>query len=106
MGTEERLREKVSNLIDDLKMVIGYTKSNIPMRVNPLFIEKKEEIDNLIFNNLCINNLATYSYFLSQKIEGKIGIILKPCDVRAIVQRLAEGRIDREKIKIIAAERK
>ena len=41
MGTEERLREKVSNLIDDLKMVIGYTKSNIPLRVDPLFIEKK-----------------------------------------------------------------
>jgi ferredoxin len=104
MGTEERLREKVSNLIDDLKMVIGYTKSNIPMRVNPLFIEKKEEIDNLIFNNLCINNLATYSYFLSQEIEGKIGIILKPCDVRAIVQLLAEGLIDRDKIKIISVE--
>jgi len=104
MGTEERLREKVSNLIDDLKMVIGYTKSNIPMRVNPLFIEKKEEIDNLIFNNLCINNLATYSYFLSQEIEGKIGIILKPCDVRAIVQLLAEDLIDRDKIKIISVE--
>jgi len=104
MGTEERLREKVSDLIDDLKMVIGYTNSNIPMRVNPLFIEKKEEIDNLIFNNLCINNLATYSYFLSQEIEGKIGIILKPCDVRAIVQLLAEGLIDRDKIKIISVE--
>ena len=104
MGTEERLREKVSNLIDDLKMVIGYTKSNIPMRVNPLFIEKKEEIDNLIFNNLCINNLATYSYVLSHEIEGKIGIILKPCDVRAIVQLLAEGLIDRDKIKIISVE--
>jgi len=104
MGTEERLREKVSNLIDDLKMVIGYTKSNIPMRVNPLFIEKKEEIDNLIFNNLCINNLATYSYFLSQEINGKIGMILKPCDVRAIVQLLAEDLIDRDKIKIISVE--
>ena len=104
MGTEERLREKVSNLIDDLKMVIGYTKSNIPLRVNPLFIEKKEEIDNLIFNNLCINNLATYSYFLSQEINGKIGMILKPCDVKAIVQLLAEDLIDRDKIKIISVE--
>ena len=104
MGTEERLREKVSNLIDDLEMVIGCTKSNIPMRVNPLFIEKKEEIDNLIFNNLCINNLATYSYFLSQEINGKIGMILKPCDVKAIVQLLAEDLIDRDKIKIISVE--
>ena len=76
MSTEERLKEKVSSLINDLKVVIGYAKSNIPLRVNPLFIDKKEEIDKLIFNNLCINNLATYSYFLSQEIDGKIGIRL------------------------------
>lgn len=104
MSTEERLREKISDLIDDLKVIVGYTKSNIPLRVNPLFIEKKEEIDKLIFNNLCINNLATYSYFLSQEIDGKIGIILKPCDVKAVVQLLAEGLIDRDKIKIISVE--
>ncbi|MCL5073008.1 MAG: 4Fe-4S dicluster domain-containing protein [Actinobacteria bacterium] len=104
MGTEERLKEKIGNLIDDLKVVVGYTKSNMPLRVNPLFIEKKEEIDKLIFNNLCINNLATYSYSLSQENDGKIGIILKPCDVKAIVQLLSEGLINRDKIKIISVE--
>ncbi|MCL4377916.1 MAG: 4Fe-4S dicluster domain-containing protein [Actinobacteria bacterium] len=104
MGTEERLKEKISSLIDDLEVVAGYTKSGIPLRINPLFIEKKEEIDKLIFNNLCINNLATYIYSLSQEIDGKIGVILKPCDVKAIVQLLNENLINRDKIKIISVE--
>ncbi|MCL4415456.1 MAG: hypothetical protein M1365_01950, partial [Actinobacteria bacterium] len=104
MGTEERLKEKIGSLVDDLKVIVGYTKSDKLLKVNPLFIEKKEEIDKIVFNNLCINNMATYAYSLSQENNEKIGLILKPCDVKAIVQLLSEGLIKRDKIKIIAVE--
>jgi len=101
MNMEDRLKEKINNIIDELKIIVGYTKSNIPLRVNPIFIENKDEIKNLIFNNLCINNLATYAYTLSQEIDGKIGIILKSCDTKSIVQLISEELINRDKIKLI-----
>jgi ferredoxin len=95
---EIKLKEKLMDIIDGLELVIGYTRSNVPLRVNPLFIEKRQDIDNVIFNNLCINNLATYSYFKSQELKGKIGIVLKPCDVRSIVQLVSEELINKDKI--------
>jgi len=102
MKFEDRLKEKIKNIIDDLKLVVGYTSNKLPLRVKPIFIENKDEIENIIFNNLCINNLATYAYSLSQEVDGKIGIILKPCDVKSIIQLLSEELISRERIKIIA----
>ena len=33
MGTEERLKEKIGNMADDLKVIVGYAKSDKPLRV-------------------------------------------------------------------------
>lgn len=102
MKIENDLKERINSIIDELKLVVGYTHSNLSLRVNPIFIEDKNDINNIIFNKLCINNLATYAYYLSQEIDGKIGIVLKPCDIKSIVQLLSEELIDRNRIRIIA----
>ncbi|MDZ7838058.1 MAG: 4Fe-4S dicluster domain-containing protein [Actinomycetota bacterium] len=73
-----------------------------PLKVNPCFIEKKEDLNKLVFNQLCINNLASYAYKLSKQVKGNIGMVVKPCDSKAIAQLISEGLIERDRFKLIA----
>ena len=102
MSIEDRLKEKAREIIEDLELLVGYAHSSLPLKINPAFIKNKDDIDSLIFNKFCINNLATYAYSLTKEVEGKIGIVLKPCDTRSIIQLLSEELFDRDKIKLIA----
>ncbi|MFC2145594.1 4Fe-4S dicluster domain-containing protein [Actinomycetota bacterium] len=102
MNIEDRLKEKAGQIMEDLDLLVGYSHSDLPMKVNPVFIKDKSDIESLIFNKFCINNLATYAYSLAKEVEGKIGIVLKPCDTRSIIQLLSEELFDKDKIKLIA----
>jgi formate dehydrogenase (coenzyme F420) beta subunit len=97
----KKLIEKADALFGDLSVLAGYCKGNNALKVSPCIIEKKEDIPNLIFNQLCINNLATYAYKLSKETKGSIGMVLKPCDTRAMVQLISEGLIEKDKFKLI-----
>ncbi|MHB1376710.1 MAG: 4Fe-4S dicluster domain-containing protein [Candidatus Humimicrobiaceae bacterium] len=100
-SVEKKLKEKIREVFDDFELVIGYSQSKIPLKVNPLFIKGKEQIDDLIFNKFCINNLATYSYALSNELKGKIGIVLKPCDARSVSQLISEELLNKDRVKSI-----
>jgi len=102
MSLEDNLKDKIKKMIGDLEMVVGYKASNLPLKVNASFIKSAGEADDLIFNRLCVNNLAAYGYSLAKELKGNIAMVLKPCDIRSIVQLLSEELFDREKIKIIA----
>ncbi len=102
MKAQEKLRDKIKEIIGNLEMVVGYGASNLPLKVNAEFIKSADEANDLIFNRFCINNLASYAYSLAKEVKGNIGIVLKPCDIKSIVQLLSEELFDREKIKIIA----
>jgi succinate dehydrogenase/fumarate reductase-like Fe-S protein len=68
--------------------------------VSPCFVTEKKDVEKLVFNSFCINNLASYAYFKAEeyKDRGKIGIVLKPCDVKSIVQLISEGLLPKEKV--------
>jgi hypothetical protein len=100
-NTETDLKEKISSIIDEIEILIGYSNSDVSGRTNPFFIKDSKEIENLVFNKFCINNLAVYPYYMAKDTKGKIGIILKPCDARSIVQLISEELLDRQKIKAI-----
>ncbi len=99
---ENKIRKRVTDIFDELELVIGYGKSNIAGRVNPVFIKKVTDVEKLIFDRFCINNLAVYPYYLTDEFSGTIGLILKPCDARSIAQLLSEGLLKKEKIRAIA----
>ena len=100
---EIKLKEKISGLFDELDVVIGYGKSNIAGRVNPVFIKEKSGLQNLIFNRFCINNLSVYPYYMTKEFQGNIAVVLKPCDAKSIAQLISEELLDRKKIKSIVA---
>lgn len=102
MIIENKIREEAKKLLNEAELVIGYAESSVPLKVSPVFIETSEDIDKMVFNKFCINNLASYSYFTANRIKGKFGIVSKPCDIKSIVQLISEGLLDRDKINIIA----
>jgi ferredoxin len=101
------LKEKVAQVLSRVTYVIGYGASVDPLHAAPMFIRRAEEVDRLQWNRFCIHNLATYlppqkrpPGWLFEQNE-KIGVLLKGCDSRSVVQLLQEGAISRDKLVIL-----
>ena len=88
-------------------VIIGYSQGTLPLSSTPIVIRNEEQVDNLIWDNLCYINLARYLAPLMPQLcdsEGnalKIGIVSKGCVGRAVNLLAAEKQIDLDKVKMI-----
>ena len=92
------LKEVVAKVLKETDVVIGYKQGFDDLHATPHFITSPEQIDKVIWNPLCVHNLTTYLPSMKKK---KIGVIVKGCDSRTIVQFMQEGLINRENLLII-----
>ncbi|KLU64210.1 MULTISPECIES: 4Fe-4S ferredoxin [Desulfosporosinus] len=95
----EEIRETARQLLADGKVdvVIGYEKGSLPLKATPCFVRTVQDVDKLIWDETCENNLAAFSY----KISGKKAIITKGCDSRALVVLLQENQLVKDDLYII-----
>ncbi|KYK23497.1 coenzyme F420 hydrogenase [Thermoplasmatales archaeon SM1-50] len=111
MVNEKQLRDEVKKLVsrDDVKYVIGYEQGTYGFQVTPSFAFTPEEAERFIFSPLCANNLSVY-LMLEEKPPlrkgekedtRKVGLVVKGCDARAVVQILQEKGLKRESLVII-----
>jgi len=111
MVNEKQLKTEAKKLVarDDVKYVIGYEKGTYGFQVTPCFAFTPEDTERFIFSPLCVHNLAVY-FMLEEKPPlrkgekedtRKIGVVVKGCDARAVVQILQEKGLKRENIVII-----
>jgi len=106
---ENTIRETAKKLLSEnqVDVIIGYAQGTIPLSSTPIIIRKEEQVDKLVWNNLCYINLARYLAPLMPQLcdsEGnplKIGIVAKGCVGRAVNLLAVEKQIDLEKIKMI-----
>jgi len=106
---EASMREEAKKLLSEnqVDVVIGYSQGTVPLSSAPIIIRKEENVDKLVWNNLCYINLARYLAPLMPQLcdsEGnplKIGIIAKGCVGRAINMLAVEKQINLENIKMI-----
>ncbi len=102
---EDQLREKAKELLEggEIKVVIGYGWNNRKTRITPVFITKAEDVDKLVFNALCVNNLSIYLTRKYKDIQamGKPAIVAKGCDIKNIVVCISEGQVERDNVHII-----
>ena len=77
--TIEKLKEAVRKILPEVDVVIGYRQGFDPLHATPFFMTKPEQVDQLIWNPLCVQNLCSYLPFL----KGKVGVIVKGCDSRS-----------------------
>ena len=106
---ENSMRETARTLLKEktLDVIIGYTNGTVPLSSAPIMITKEEDVDKLIWNNLCYVNLAKYlvpripQLIDPEKGDLKVGIISKGCVGRALIHLSVEKQINLENIKMI-----
>lgn len=100
IGTVEDIREQARDLLSSgaVDFVIGYEAGEELLQVAPAFVRDESEVDTLGWNLFCINNLATY---LKRYRTQKIGLVVKGCDSRSLIELLKLNQIKRENLHII-----
>ena len=101
---QQQIRDKARELLKDKKvdLIIGYAEGSLPIRTRPIFLNKEESCDKLVWNSYCQANLAKFLPYLDKKL--KIGVVSKGCVGRTIVHLAIENQIIRENIIIIGLE--
>jgi ferredoxin len=106
---EQRMRKVSKDLLKngEVDAILGYSQGTVPLATTPILIKNEEDVGDLVWNNFCYINLASYlstplNKFIDEKNENlKIGIISKGCTARALIHLSIENQIDLEKFKII-----
>jgi len=101
------IRHKARELLESGRVdcVIGYEAS--PRGgARPTFVYDPAETDRLIWDATCVYNLVTYLHDKKKprrrgEEPPRVGIVVKPCDSRAINVLLAEQQIERERVFVI-----
>lgn len=93
-----RVRELLSS--GEVSFFIGYEAGHDTLHIAPAFVYEEDEAETLVWNQLCINNLASYLKRY-RKEKGKIGLLIKGCDSRSIIELLKLHQIQREQIYLI-----
>lgn len=99
---EQELREIVRKLLHEgaIDYFIGYAEGIEPLHTTPCFIEREEEVEALVWSPLCPYNLARYLYQMKNGV-GKVGLVVKGCDARAIVELVKQNQIQRERVVVV-----
>jgi len=99
----ESLQSVASDLLSEGKVavVIGYGRDGDASISHPMFIRKPEDAKRLVFDDRCLGNLAVYLSKDNVRNIGKIGIVVKGCDIRAINVLLREHVVEREDLVLV-----
>lgn len=111
MVDQKKLRDEAKKIItrEDVKYLVGWEKGTYGFQMTPLFVTSSDDVERLVFNPLCIHNLAVFP-MLEEKLPlrkgahedtRKIGVVVKGCDSRAIVQIIQEKGLEKENLILI-----
>jgi formate dehydrogenase (coenzyme F420) beta subunit len=83
--------------------VVGYTTARRKGSAQPIVISDPADAEKLIFTPACVNNLAVYLTKAKKEIpkSGRIGIVVKGCDLKALSGLMGESQLKREDLYLI-----
>ena len=98
---QDKIREEAKKALEsgEVAVVIGWGAGSVPFKTTPVFIDKPEDVEELVWNPACTNNLAVYLPKMAR--DRKVAVVAKPCDVRSIVTLIREKQLKRENVFII-----
>lgn len=104
----QAIRSTARDLLQNhaVDVVIGY-EIGTGGRTRPAFIRQSEQAERLIWNQDCTHNLFLYVEDTLRRqcsvgaSNSVVGIVAKPCDLRAINVLLTENRFERQQVHII-----
>ncbi len=103
----DELKAAIKAALPELDVVIGWQQGYDAAHTVPLFMRSEEDVDKLVWGPFNVNNTASYvNTFIGRAVPvdkvKKIGVVVKGCDSRSIVEMLQEKLIDRDKIVVFA----
>lgn len=97
------LRELAQTLLEDgdVKVVIGWEDGRRGAR--PAFVTAAKDTKRLVFDTRCVHNLATYLNPRRPHVTGlgKVALVVKGCDVKAVAGLLREQQLTRDRLVLI-----
>lgn len=99
-STTAQLQERVRCLLSEgsVDLFLGYKQGSNPLRITPYAVQDAAAVDKLIWNLACVNNLVTT---LHKYAGQKVGILVKACDARSLIELLKLHQVKRENLHII-----
>ena len=105
------IREQVRKWLEsgEIKYFIGYEKGPNSSIARPAFIHDPADVDRLVLGPSCVDNLTRY---LVEEMQRKptrgeepdlrpVGIVVKPCDSKTLVELIKENIVPRDRVKIV-----
>jgi formate dehydrogenase subunit beta len=101
----EAIRSEAQRLLSEgrVSAVIGYAAARRKGSAQPVVVSQAADAPKLIFSAACVNNLAVYLTKAKKDIPktGKIAIVVKGCDLKALVGLMGESQLKREELYLI-----
>ncbi len=101
----EAIRAEARRILSDgtVTALIGYAAGRRKGAVQPIVISAAEDSDKLLFSAASVNNLVVYLTKAKKDVpkSGRIGIVVKSCDLKALVGLLGESQLKREQLYLI-----
>jgi len=101
----EAIRAEAQRILSggQVTAVVGYAAARRKGSAQPIIITDAADAGKLIFTSACVNNLAVYLTKTKKGIlkDGKIGIVVKGCDLRALFGLMGESQLKRENLHLI-----
>jgi ferredoxin len=98
LSAQEELKKIILEALPQVQCVIGWGPGPEPLRASPLFMRRPEDADLFLAGPQAVQNTAL---FLPEWKGRKVGVVVKGCDSRSVVQLLSENLIRREEVTII-----
>ncbi|MBI3946096.1 MAG: hydrogenase iron-sulfur subunit [Armatimonadetes bacterium] len=97
------LRAKARELLESgaVNVVVGYQAGSLPGLMRAVFVTDPARVDQLEWNADCRQNLSVYLTRDAVKKLGKIGLVVKACDVKSVVGLIQENQVAREDVVLI-----
>ena len=101
----EAMRQRAKELLaqGEVKTVLGYTRGTGGGR-RPHFARRPEQVDQLVLDEACSQNLAVYVTKKEVKRKGKVAVVSLPSTQRALMQLMAERQVQDGDLVVLAAE--
>ena len=97
----EAIKTEAKRLLAEglVEVVLAFKAGDTPLHPQPAFFRSPDEVDNLVYDGLCQNNLATYLTRLPK--ESKIGMVVRGCENRSVNALVVEKQKKRENLYLI-----
>lgn len=101
----DAIRKEAARLLAEQKVaaVIGYLPGRRKGSAAPAIVTDPEKAKELVFTPACVNNLALYLTKAKKEVskKGKLAVVAKGCDLKALAGLMGESQIKREDVVVI-----